>query len=226
MVKAVVFDVFKTLGEFSRVVNDEEVSAFLRGRGYQVYPQAWGHAFGFTVFVDYPRHGYSSHEALIGRALQHLEVYVDEGTIHELAELFRASSFTLYDGSLEAVSRVKVLGLKTAVATSTPKAFFAWGLESAEGLIDFICTGFEAGYEKSNPRMYRVILDRLGVEPYEAVVIGDNPVLDVANSKMHGMRAIQIVRGGDPSVQADGVASNVLEAVGLVERWVGSGALA
>ena len=225
-VKAVVFDLFKTLGEFSRLVTDEEAAAFLQSKGYAVYPQAWGHAWGFTVFVDYPRHGYESHEALIGRALQLLDVDADDGSIHELAELFRGSPFALYSESLEAVKRVKGLGLKTAIATSPPKAFFIRGLGSVESLIDFICTGYEAGYEKSNPNMYRVILDRLGVEPSEAVAIGDNPVLDIANSKKYGMRAIHVVRDGAPSDQTNGVAKDVLEAVQLVERWVQSDAQA
>lgn len=223
-VKAVVFDVFKTLGEFSRVVADEEVSAFLRSRGYPVYPQAWGHAFSFTVFIDYPKYGYESHEALLRRVFQHLEVDVDGGSTRELAELFRGSPFAMYSESLEAVKRVKSLGLKTAIATSTPKPFFIKGLGHIEGLIDFICTGYEAGYEKSNPQIYKVITDRLSVEPSETVVIGDNPILDVANSKMHGMKAIQIVREGAPSDQADGAARNVLEAVKLIEHWVQSGA--
>jgi len=221
-VKAVVFDLFKTLGEFSRIVADEEASAFLRSKGYAVYPQAWRHAFNFTVFMEYPRHGYGSHEALIGKALQLLEVEVDEGSIHELAELFRANPFTLYGESIEAVEMAKRLGLKTAIATTTPKTFFVRGLGKVAGLIDFVCTGYEAGCEKSNPRMYRVIADRLGVEPSEAVVIGDNPVLDVVNPKKYGMKAIQIVKEGVPSDQADGSASNVLEAVKLVERWVWS----
>ena len=219
-VKAVVFDLFKTLGEFSRVVTDEEVCTFLQRKGYPVYPQAWKHAFSYTVFIDYPRHGYESHEGLIRRVFQHLEVDVDDGVTHEVAMLFRGSLFTLYSESLEAVERVKALGLKTAIATSTPKAFFINGLAKIESLIDFICTGYEAGYEKSNPQIYRVILDRLDVEPSEAVVIGDNPVLDVANSKMYGMKSIQIVREGAPSVQADGAAVNILEAVKLLENWV------
>ena len=223
-VKAVVFDLFKTLGEFSRLVTDEEASAFLRSRGYPVYPQAWGHAFRFTVFVDYPRHGYGSHEAILGRAFQLLEVDVDDGTTRCLADLFRRSPFALYGESLEAVRRVRGLGLKTAIATSPPSAFFIKGLGQVEGLIDFICTGYEAGYEKSNPNMYRVILDMLGVDPSEAVVIGDDPVLDIANSKRLGMKAIQIVREGTPSDLADGAAANVLEAVKLIERWARSGA--
>ncbi|MFH0849611.1 MAG: HAD family hydrolase [Candidatus Bathyarchaeota archaeon] len=223
-VKAVVFDLFKTLGEFSRVVTDEEVSMLLQSKGYSIFPQAWRHAFSFTVFIDYSKYGYKSHEALLRRAFQHLEVDVDDSSTHEVAELFRGSPFALYSESLEAVKRVKGLGLKTAIATSTPKAFFIKGLGHVESLIDFICTGYEAGYEKSNPNMYRVILDRLKVEPSEAVVIGDNPVSDIANSKRLGMKAIQIVREGAPSSWADGAAVNVLDAVKLVERWAQSGA--
>jgi len=219
-VKAVIFDLFKTLGEYSRVVTDEEVCTFLQRKGYPVYPQAWKHAFSFTAFIDYPKYGYESHEEFIRRAFQHLEVDVDDGTTHELVELFRGSPFTLYSESCEAVKRVRRLGLRTAIATSTPKPFFIKGLGQVEGLIDFICTGYEAGYEKSNPQIYRVILDLLGVEPSETVVIGDNPVLDIANSKMLGMKAIQIVREGVPSGQADGAAVNVLEAVKLLENWV------
>jgi HAD superfamily hydrolase (TIGR01549 family) len=51
-----------------------------------------------------------------------------------------------------------------------------------------ICTGYEAGYEKSNPQIYKVITDGLQVEPEETVVIGDDPVLDIHNAKQHGMR--------------------------------------
>lgn len=219
-VKAVVFDLFKTLGELSHAITDEEASTFLQSRGYPVYPQAWRHAYSFTVFIDYPRNGYGSHEALLRRTFQHLDVEVDEATTRELADLFRGSPFKLYSESYEAVKRAKRLGLRTAIATSTPRAFFISGLGRVDGLIDFICTGYEAGCEKSNPRMLRVVLDRLGVEPSEAVVIGDDPALDVDNSKKLGMRVIQIVKTGDPSVQADGTAENVLDAVKLLERWV------
>jgi len=218
--KAVVFDLFKTLGEFSHTVTDEDVSELLLSRGYPVYPQAWRHAFNYTVFIDYPKYGYESHEALLVKTFQHLEVFPDESTIHEVAALFRDSPFVLYVEAFEAVRRVKDLGLKTAIATSTPKPFFIKGLGQLGILIDFICTGYEAGCEKSNPQMYKVILDRLGLEPFEALVLGDDPVLDVVNSKMLGMKAIHIVQEGVPMDQADGVARNVLEAVKLIESWV------
>ncbi len=218
--RAIIFDLFKTLGEFQRIITDEEATSPLRDRGYEVYPQAWRHAFSFVVFVDYPRHGFDSHEALFKQVFRRLEVDVDDATVSDLAAMFRGSPFRLYPESSEALKRVRGMGLKTAIATSTPKPFFKAGVEPVADYIDYICTGYEAGYEKSNPQIYEVITDRLHVKPEETVVIGDDPVLDVINAKRRGMRAIHIPRGAAPSELADDVAEDVLEAVKIIEDWV------
>lgn len=218
--RAVIFDLFKTLGEFEWTITDEDASSLLRGRGYEVYPQAWRHAFSFVVFVDYPLHGFGSHEALFKQVLRRLEVDVDDDTINELADMFRSSPFRLYPESHEAVKRARDIGLKTAIATSTPKPFFRAGVEPIAEYLDFICTGYEAGYEKSNHRIYKVITDRLQVKPEETVVIGDDPVLDISNAKQYGMWAIQIPREGAPSELADDVAKDVLEAIKIVEKRI------
>ena len=218
--RAVIFDLFKTLGEFEWTITDEDASSLLRGRGYEVYPQAWRHAFSFVVFVDYPLHGFGSHEALFKQVFRRLEIDVDDGTVNELADMFRSSPFRLYPESHEAVKRARGMGLKTAIATSTPKPFFRAGVEPIAEYLDFICTGYEAGYEKSNPRIYKVITCRLQVEPEETVVIGDDPVLDVSNAKQYGMWVIHIPREGAPSELADDVAKDVLEAIKIVEERI------
>ena len=217
--RAVVFDLFKTLGEFEWTITDEDATSLLRGRGYEVYPQAWRHAFSFVVFVDYPRQGFASHETLFKQVFRRLKVNVDDDAINDLVDLFRSSPFRLYPESYKAVRRAHDMGLKMAIATSTPKPFFVTGVKPIAEYIDFICTGYEAGYEKSNPHIYNVVADRLNVKPEETVVIGDDPVLDVMNAKRHGMRTIHIPRDGAPSDLADGVAENVLEAVKIVEEW-------
>jgi len=212
-IKAVIFDLVKTLGEFERQITDDEVTTLLREKGYEVYPQAWRHAFSFVVFLDYPKDGYETNEALFNRVFECLGVEVDEGTTGELSDLFRESPFVLYDESGEAVRRAKDSGLKTAIATSTPKPFFIRGIESLLRHLDFVCTGYEAGYEKSNPRIYRRVMDELGTQPEETVVIGDDPVLDISNPHRLGLRTIQIIRGETPSRLADETAEDVLEAV-------------
>ena len=219
-IKAVIFDLFKTLGEFERLITDNEVTSMLREKGYEVYPQAWRHAFSFVVFIDYPQEGYETHEALISQVFKRLGVDVDETTIGELSTLFRDSPFVLYGESGEAIRRVKDAGLKTAIATSTPKPFFIKGVELIEGRLDFICTGYEAGYEKSNPQIYWRILDKLEIKPEETVVIEDDPILDVFNPRQLGLRTIQIIREETPSELAEETAENVLEAVKIIQEWI------
>ena len=219
MIKAVIFDLFKTLGEFE-LISEYEASIFLRNKGYVIYPQTWRSAFGFVLFIDYPKYGYDSHESLFYQVFNRLELDVDESTVIELSDKFRNSPFKLFSNSLEAVKRAKNAGLKTAIATSTPKPFFISGIEPLVKHLDYICTGYEAGYEKSNPQMYDNILRTLCVEPDEAVVIGDNPILDIVNAKQLGLWAIQIRNEEEPSDLADEVVKNVLDAVKIVLQWI------
>jgi putative hydrolase of the HAD superfamily len=52
------------------------------------------------------------------------------------------------------------------------------------------------GVEKPDPAIFRVALDELGVDPREAVYVGDNPEFDVGPAEAVGMRAILIDRRG------------------------------
>ncbi|MFX0200392.1 MAG: HAD family hydrolase [Candidatus Hodarchaeota archaeon] len=219
MIKAVIFDLVKTLGEFE-LISEYEASIFLRNKGYEIYPQTWRSAFGFVLFIDYPKYGYDSHESLFNQVFNRLELDVDESTVIELSNIFRNRPFKLFSNSLEAVKRAKNAGLKTAIATSTPKPFFISGIEPIEEHLDYVCTGYEAGYEKSNPQIYVNILRHLCVEPDEAIVIGDNPILDIVNAKQLGLWAIQIINEEKPSELADRVVKNVLDAVKIALHWI------
>jgi len=217
----VVFDLFNTLGRFPEVISDNEASSFLVGRGYEVYPQAFRHAFGFTVFIDYPRHGFEDFESTFRKMFERLQMDVDEATLRELSKIYGDVRFELFPEAVEAVRKAKALGMKTAIATTTPKFWFEEDIAAIADSIDFICTGYEAGCEKSNPRMYRRIMDALDVELGETVVIGDDIDLDVRNPKGLGMRAIQIDEDlGFKEKIADAVVGNVSEAMNIVESWV------
>jgi FMN phosphatase YigB (HAD superfamily) len=55
-------------------------------------------------------------------------------------------------------------------------------------------TGYEAGCDKSNPKMYKKILEILKVKPHEAVVIGDEVELDFLLPKSLGINAVLLDR--------------------------------
>ncbi|WP_132059432.1 HAD family hydrolase [Halorussus amylolyticus] len=61
----------------------------------------------------------------------------------------------------------------------------------------------EAG--KPDRRAFDAILDALGVEPGEAVYVGDDPEADVVGAKGVGMYAVQVLYDGgpDPAPEAD-----------------------
>jgi len=87
--------------------------------------------------------------------------------------------YELYPVALYTVPRVKDLGLKTAVATTTPKFMFYKYLRPIKRYLDLIITGFEAGCDKSNPRMYTKVIERLEVQSNEVIVAAPDPLLDV-----------------------------------------------
>lgn len=221
MIRAVFFDLFKTLGDFKGKITDGEVCDVLRRRGYEVYPQTFRHAFAFVTFIDNPKTGFRGYPEMFRRALERIGVAVDEATIREASRLYESNPFQLYPWSAEAVKSIRRLGLRTAIVTTPPRFWFESGIRPILADIDYVCTSTEAGCEKSNPRIFGKPLDALGVEPSEVVVIGDDPALDVRNPASLGMKTIQIT-GGEPDPLADAHAENVLEAAELVEKWLNS----
>ena len=58
-----------------------------------------------------------------------------------------------------------------------------------------VISGVE-GVEKPDPRIFRIALDRAGVEPGESVYVGDHPFFDVAAARQAGMVPVLIDRRG------------------------------
>jgi len=218
-VSAVFFDLFKTLGDFKGRVSDETICSILQRRGYEVYPQTFRHAFAFVTFIDNPRIGFRSYPEMFKKTFERIGIAVDESTVREVSKVYGDNSFKLYTESIDAVKKIKVLGLKTAIVTTPPRFWFESGIRPILGDIDYICTSTEAGCEKSNPRIFSKPMKALGVEAPEVVVIGDDPTLDIRNPHHLGMKTIQIA-GGEPDPDADAKSQNVLEAAELVEKWL------
>jgi len=104
--------------------------------------------------------------------------------------------YVLYPDARQALVMAKQMSLKTAIVTSIAKFWFEDAVRPVERYLDVIMTGYEAGCEKSNPRMYECTLKLLNVRPAEAVMVGDNLDLDVILPKKLGMRAILLDRSG------------------------------
>lgn len=85
-------------------------------------------------------------------------------------------------------------GFKTAVVTTIAYFKFKDALLPIRKHLDLVMTGYEAGCDKPNPRMYQRVLQILGVRPQEAVMIGDELELDSLLPKRLGIDAILLNR--------------------------------
>lgn len=66
-----------------------------------------------------------------------------------------------------------------------------------EPYFDAICVSGDLGVGKPDPHPFLFLLDRLGVPPDLAAMVGDNPDKDLAGARAAGLTAVWIDRSGD-----------------------------
>ena len=221
--KAVLFDLHDTLAYLESPVNSEEVSDFLLKHGYRVYPQSWDAASHYVGMVDYPKHGYGDREAFLKQILRRLDAEVDDDTLKKLAELYDCrNNYSLFPDAAPAVRKAKQLGLKTAIVTTIPDFVFSSAIEPIRDCFDTVMTGRRALCEKSNPSMHQKTLEELKTLPKQAVMIGDEVLVDIRIPKKLGMHTILLERSNEfkkkPS-EADMKAKTLTEAMTIIEKW-------
>jgi putative hydrolase of the HAD superfamily len=107
------------------------------------------------------------------------------------------SNYRLFPDALPVLERLRHEGVTLGVVSN----FEEWleRLLESLGVIPFfevrVISGVE-GYEKPDPRLFEVALDRVGVEAVESVYIGDHPFFDTEPASAIGMFAVLIDRRG------------------------------
>lgn len=221
--KAVLFDLHNTLVHLENPLSSEEVSEFLIGEGYEIYPQSWDAASHFVGMVDYPKHGYSSRRAFLRQVLSRLDTEIDNDALKKLAGLYdRRNNYALFSDAVPAVREAKKLGLKTAIVTTIPDFVFVSAIEPIRDYFDTVMTGYKAGCEKSNPLMHKKTLKELDVSLNQAAMVGDELLVDIKIPKRLGMHTILLDRLNEIQEkpdEADAEARTLTEAMAIVEKW-------
>jgi putative hydrolase of the HAD superfamily len=105
----------------------------------------------------------------------------------------RAEHFELYDDVLPVLEDLRVRALKIGLISNTARDLNEFvrhhGLE-----VDTALTSRVHGKTKPHETIFRAALERLGVEPAEAAMVGDSPDDDVEGARALGMRAFLIDR--------------------------------
>ncbi len=221
--KAVFFDLHGTLCFVPSPLSEEEVSDFLVDRGVKIYPQSWRAAHHYVAMIDYPKHGYENWLSFIRQILYRLEARIDDEILLQLTKLFEErDAYHMYPDAVKAIMEAKNLGLKTAVITTIGSFRFQKALKPVKERIDLVVDGYTARCEKSNPEMIHVALRKLELQPEEAVMIGDELLVDIRIPKKVGLKTIFLDRKNMLShkpKEADAKVSTLVQAMEIIKSW-------
>jgi putative hydrolase of the HAD superfamily len=101
-------------------------------------------------------------------------------------------------GSVETLRELRARGLKVGLITvCSEEVETAWPESEFAGLFDAEVFSNAVGLAKPDPRIYLHCCELLGVEPHDAVFVGDGANDELAGARRVGMEAILIHRPGE-----------------------------
>jgi putative hydrolase of the HAD superfamily len=105
----------------------------------------------------------------------------------------RHENFELYDDVADALAAIRSAGLRIGLVSNSARDVREFarhhGLDVDAGL-----SSFHHGHTKPHASIFRAVLDLLGVEALEAVMVGDTIADDIEGALALGMRAILLDR--------------------------------
>ena len=171
------------------------------------------------------------HEILTEAGLQEGDLR-REAALAAYQEFWEPHTFTdeqvrpLWEGLRERGIRIGVLS-----NTIWPREYHRSVFER-DGVLDLIDADIyssELAWTKPHPEAFRAVAAALGVEPAEAVYVGDRPFEDIHGSQLAGMRAIWVPHSKIPLAQRvsvevtpDGVAHELLDILDILDGWQSS----
>ncbi len=119
-----------------------------------------------------------------------------------------ALEFTPYPDVLPALRDLRARGLRLVVASNWDCSLPDW-LRPAGilDLVDGVVTSAEVGAGKPDPRVFERALAMAGVEPRDALHVGDKVDNDVEGAAAAGVRGVLIQREGDPPPGVEAIRS-------------------
>jgi putative hydrolase of the HAD superfamily len=99
---------------------------------------------------------------------------------------------------LETIAELRARGFRIGLITICSDDVVALWPESAfHGLFDAEVFSCSVGLRKPDPRIYELACEQLGVEPSEALFVGDGANDELAGAERAGMLAVLLQREGE-----------------------------
>src|SRR5579885_3241720 len=103
--------------------------------------------------------------------------------------------FKVYQDVAPCLDELSSRGIKTAVISNWDYSLHnILRLMGIHDRFDLVIASLEEGMEKPDPRLFHLVLDRLQVDPANALHVGDDPMDDLQGARNVGMRALLIDR--------------------------------
>lgn len=239
---AVLFDLDDTLWHFNESPPIEEIAEALAARIGPVIA-SWGDQRPTISYTDLDLALFSARQAAIAdadAAGDHREPDFDALHIRELArygitatadqarelhlamgpapELVRPQ---LFDGVLDTLDALRSSGLRLGAVTnrSQPGAMLAneFRYHGIETHFNTVVSAGDTGLRKPHPASIELALSQLNVVPPRALMVGDDPVRDVAGARAAGVTSVLFGRD-KPTTRPDHEPDHRLDAIaGLLE---------
>lgn len=140
----------------------------------------------------------------------------------------REASLMLYPNVQRALISLAKMGVKLAVVSDAPsrEAWLRIFHLNLHHLFDLVLTFDDVGTRKPSPRGFKMVLEKLQLEPDQVIMVGDWPERDMVGASKLGIRTVY-ARYGDTSRSkqsgADWDVDNIYEIVGIVKSLNESG---
>lgn len=215
-VRGVLFDVDFTLIYPGPMFQGEGYQAFCARFGMAVDASAFADAvasaavlldrpeeepYDPTLYVAYTRH------IIEGMGATGERVDACAQAIYE--EWALCHHFQLYDDVPDVLQALAGAGVRIGLVSNSHRCLASFA--SHFGLDTLIAAGVSSadhGLMKPHPSIFRAALDRMGVRPGEALMVGDSVRHDIDGARRAGMRAALIHRGEAPHPDADALVTD------------------
>ena len=209
--KAVFFDLYHTLIRYDPP-REQLQAKVLKEFGIDVAPEAIRRALVVAdefIYQEFARRPFSkrTEEEKVAVYVQYQRVLLKEAGVDASEQLIggvlnKMQQFNLkqvlFDDVVPALTQLKerglILGLVSNVDRDITPLCDELGLSS---LLQVVVTSQNAGFNKPQPEIFREALRQAGVEPSEAIYVGDQYQIDVVGASKAGIKGVLLDRGDD-----------------------------
>lgn len=131
-------------------------------------------------------------------------VEAGDGLVRRTGLAFRERSteyLRLYEGAVELLRGLRISGCGVWLLSNAQSLFTRWELErlGLDGLFDGVYLSSDYRCKKPDPRFFQALLQERGIDPGQAVMIGNDGECDIRGARSVGLSTVYIRSGLSPA---------------------------